>query len=87
MIVIEISQARCRRIDPRSHELVDNHRLLHTNGGAGLDMQKVTTAASLELMRASDRDPIRRWVHDNNDAATRPALVDASDLGRDCLSR
>ena len=50
-------------------------------------MQKVTTAASLELMRASDRDPIRRWVHDNNDAATRPALVDASDLGRDCLSR
>ena len=38
MIVIEISQSRCGRIDPRSHELVDNHRLLHTNGGAGLDM-------------------------------------------------
>ena len=87
MIVIKISQPWCGRIDPRAHKLVDNHRLLHAGGGADLDMQEITSTASLELVRAGDRDPIRRWVHDNNDAASRPALVDASDLDRDRLSR
>lgn len=70
MIVIKISQARWGRIDLSAHELVDDHRLLHADGSAGLDMQEVTTAASLKLVRAADRNPIRRWVDDENDAAS-----------------
>ena len=33
-------------------------------------MQEVTTAATLKLVRAANRDPIRRWVGDDNDAAS-----------------